>query len=35
MKVFPSFVRLVFFQEGDAESFLRHQVFDAKIPPAG
>ena len=28
-------VRLVFFQETDAESFLRHQVFDAKAAPAG
>ena len=28
-------VRLVFFREGDADTFLRHQVFDAKIAPAG
>ena len=28
-------VRLVFFQQRDAVTFLRHQVFDAKIAPAG
>ena len=28
-------VRLVFFQQRDADTFLRHQVFDANIAPAG
>ena len=37
LNAYPSIreVRLVFFREGDADTFLRHQVFDAKIAPAG
>ena len=37
LSAYPSIreVRLVFFQTGDAETFLRHQVFGAKARPVG